>query len=79
MIPQILAWASVRPHGALAPRMALVVFVTTLWLSREHRVYLGGEVLNLALLAYSLHMLLRTRPAWLAWTSGRERAGIARS
>jgi hypothetical protein len=79
MIPQILEWASVRPHGGLAPRGALAAFLATLWLSREHHAYLGGEVLNLGLLAYSLHMLLRTRPAWLGWTSARERAGIARS
>ena len=78
MIPQILEWASVRPQGGLA-KTALAAFLATLWLSREHHVYLAGEVLNLALLAYSLHMLLRTRPSWLGWTSGRTWAGVVRS
>lgn len=43
------------------------------------RAYLAGEVVNRALLAYGLHMLLLTRPSWLGWASGLGRAGLVRS
>lgn len=73
MLPQILHWTKEREPMGFASKVALVTLAVTLWLSREHHAFLKGEILNLALLAYSLHLLAWTRPVWMSRTGKSEK------
>jgi hypothetical protein len=68
-VPQMLEWSGGPGSVGRFSAVALASMALTLWMSSWHRVFLGGEVMNMLLFVYCLYMLVYTRPSWLG---GRE-------